>query len=602
MVHLGLDVGTSNTLVAFVAPSGEPSIQNVAGHWLVPSIIHVDSVAGIRSIGAEALSLWADPEADESGTFRRWKPQMGDGALLRQMSIGAAVGTQTTEDITPERLTTWLVEYVLESVSRGVGGVEVESVVVTVPDEWRREHPEKCTAMTQAVSAAFVAGAELAVQPVTLSESVAAAVYWLWEARRAHAGARRVQAGAQDADEFVGKVVMVVDIDGETFDLSLVRIGTPDEPLTVMSAVNNNYAGDYATALMLARVCRAFNDAHDTALPTTATGVLTALQGAESPFLRQWFIDVEKDFTQTLSGKISNAAKRDRPTPRPVVAGFRDDDGRKVEITVTVEEWLAELDPFYTHGRALVYQFLDSVNESPYAVVFAGGASRIAGVPERIVAPVLGTDNPALNRIPFNENKADLAVALGAALVAAGLVTVREKLLSDVGMIVELPSERFRHALGVTSDRILLTPMLRRGSDLPATFRASDHQISGFYVAEGDSADFQVVIDDDPSNPSIQEWTVTHPAGGSKAQVELALEADTNGRLTVTLVPTGKLEGPTITTGRLSRQRRWGSTFLVHDSGAATAFGIPRVTVEELRKALQKLRLKPPTPQPSATD
>ena len=45
-------------------------------------------------------------------------------------------------------------------------------------------------------------------------------------------------------------------------------------------------------------------------------------------------------------------------------------------------------------------------------------------------------------------------------------------------------------------------------------------------------------------DPFIQEWTVSHPASGSKAQVELALEADTDGRLTVALVPTGKLGAP----------------------------------------------------------
>ena len=585
MVHVGIDVGTSNTLVAFVAPTGEPAIQNVAGHWLVPSIIHVDSVAGYRSIGAEALAAWADPDADESGTFRRWKLQMGEGALLRQMPIGA-VGSTTVEEVTPERLTTWLVEHVLESISKGVGGDTIDSVLVTVPHGWRRENPEKCRATRESAAGAHVGGANVAVQSVTLSEPVAAAVYWLWEARGG------VKAGTGGTDDFVGKVVMVVDIGGGTFDLSLVRIGTLDEPLTVVSAVNNNYAGDYATALMLARVCRAFNDAHDTALPTTAEHVLDALGRSDHPYLRQWFIDVEKTFTHDLSSKISIAAKRNRPAPRPVVADFRADDGRRVEITVTAQEWLTELDPFYTHGRDLVRKFLDSVNESPYAVVFAGGASRIAGVPDRIVAPVLGTGNPALNRIPFNENKVDLAVALGAALVAAGVVTVREKLLSDVGMIIELPSERFRHALGFTSDRVLVTPMLRRGSDLPATFRGSEHQISGFSVAEGESTDFQVVIDDDPSNPFIQEWTVPHPAGGAKAQVEIALEADTDGRLTVNLVPTGKL-GTTSVHGQLHRRHSGKGGVAIDDPGATSSNGIPRVSVERLRDALESLRRSP---------
>ena len=596
MVHVGIDVGTSNTLVAFVAPTGEPAIQNVAGHWLVPSIIHVDSVAGYRSIGAEALAAWADPDADESGTFRRWKLQMGEGALLRQMPIGA-VGSTTVEEVTPERLTTWLVEYVLDSISHGVGGDTIDSVLVTVPNGWRRENPEKCRATKEAACAARVAGAEVTVQQVTLSEPVAAAVYWLWEARRP-------RAGAQNTDDFVGKVVMVVDIGGGTFDLSLVRIGTPDQPLTVVSAVNNNYAGDYATALMLARVCRAFNDAHDTALPTTATDVLAALQGADHPFLRQWFIDIEAEFTHKLSSKISNAAKHNRPAPRPVDATFCDDNDRKVYITVTAEEWLTELDPFYTHGSDLVRKFLDSVNESPYAVVFAGGASRIAGVPERIVAPVLGTDNPALNRIPFNDDKVDVAVALGAALVAAGVVTVREKLLSDVGMIISFPNpdtnaagaDRWRSALGVTGNGVILTPMLQRGSELPAEFRTSQHGLAyAFYVPRGDSVDFKVVIDDDPSDPWIQDWTLDHPADGTRlTSVEVVLKADTDGGLTVTLDPVaagGRVVGRVVgKDGQLHRHSSGRVILTIWAPGATTANDLPRVSVERLREALESLR------------
>jgi molecular chaperone DnaK (HSP70) len=592
MVHIGIDIGTSNTLVAFVAATGEPTIRNIAGKPLLPSVIHVDSVAGYRSVGQDALALWADPDADETGTFRRWKLQMGEGALLRRMPIGAA-GSTTVEEITPERLTTWIVEHVLERASHGVGGLEIDSVLVTVPHGWRRQNPEKCRATKESAAAARVAGSDVTVQPVTLSEPVAAAVYWLWQAAGG-VNAEGSKGKPRPADDFVGKVVMVVDIGGGTFDLSLVRIGEPGEPLEVVSAANSDYAGDYATALMLARVCRAFNDAHRTDLPATADDVLDALTTRDHPVLRRWFIEVENKFTHELSEKIALSARYHRPAPRPVVVDFRDDDGRRVDVTVTSEEWLAELEPFFDHGRTLVRRFLDVVNESPYAVVFAGGASRIAGVPDRIVAPALGPDNPAVNRIPFNAEVVDQAVALGAALVAAGVVSVREKLLSDVGMIVELPDDRWRRALGVSSDAVLLTPMLRRGSDLPASFRSSDHDLPSLSIKEGESADFRVVIDDNLANPFIQSWTLTHPAGGSHAEVEVALEADTDGRLIVILKP--KKTGVAVAAyGQLHRRRsrtstsEKGSTSVTLDAQSSSGDGIPRVTIEQLRAARRSL-------------
>ena len=80
MVSIGIDLGTSNTVVAKVNDKGEVSIHQFEGGDLLPSIIHVEGFSahtegksGYRVVGRKARAFWADPDADPSETFRRWK-------------------------------------------------------------------------------------------------------------------------------------------------------------------------------------------------------------------------------------------------------------------------------------------------------------------------------------------------------------------------------------------------------------------------------------------------------------------------------------------------------------------------------------------------
>ena len=137
-----------------------------------------------------------------------------------------------------------MVEYVVGELSKGdLGRETIESVLITVPHGWRRENPEKCRKTRLAAAQAKVGNKNITVQELTVSEPVAAAAYWLWEARRKGLG-----------EALQGKTVLVCDIGGGTFDLSLVRVGGENKPLDVVDAVNNNIAGNYVDALLLAWV------------------------------------------------------------------------------------------------------------------------------------------------------------------------------------------------------------------------------------------------------------------------------------------------------------------------------------------------------------
>ena len=356
MVSIGIDLGTSNTVVAKVNDEGEVSIHQFEGNDLLPSIIHVEGEAGNRIVGRSARDVWADPDVDPSETFRRWKMSMAAGAVLATQDWGDG-----PRDITPEQLTTWLVEYIMKSITQDLGGETVDSVVVTVPHGWRREHVEKCLATREAVRAARAAGRPRELRggghPLgekatvrTVDESVAAAAYAL------HASG--------DA-AFAGENILVIGIGEGSTDLSLVRVGEPGEPITVIDAFNNDIGGDYATALLLGKHLENIGSQIGIDVPLTPEAVLADLEGAEKGWLREAFAEAEtallhklserletleefEDFTEKLSGKWGR---------RPIIMSSTVGNDQVI-TSMSCQEYLVRLEPFFESTRTLLTRFL----------------------------------------------------------------------------------------------------------------------------------------------------------------------------------------------------------------------------------------------------
>lgn len=574
MVHVGIDLGTSNTVVSYFE-NGELKEHQIDNADLIPSVIYVEEQAGRRTVGRAAVEEWADPDFSAASSFRRWKLSMGENRVLGELAVG---GGKKKTPITPEQLTTWLVEYVVGTIADGVGGRAVESAVVTVPHGWRREHPERSAATRSAAAAAVVAGKPLTIRDLTLSEPVAAAGYWLWEARRDP---------AHLADEFVGRTILVVDIGGGTFDLSLVRVGPPETPLVVVDANNNDIAGDFASALILARATARANDELGTEFPTDAGELLQLLSSGETAWIRSWFLTAE-NAVREISSRIARATARGRGEPVPLRLSFELPDG-EVSIQISKAEFHATLQPFYQAGRELLRNFLamQAPDDLPHGVVFAGGGSRIEGIVDQIVLPALEDrelpdPREVLGRIAMNDRRVDRAVALGAALVAAGEIQVEERLLYDVGIEIKVPS-RIARKLGVgnASTSVVVSPILARASKLPAS-ASSKAVIGNMSIAPGESYDFKIVVFDDLTEPFVQTWSQKHPAGGSRAEVSVQLTADTDGLLTVDI----NLEngaGRQTVTGAISR-KRGGRAYI--ELGEGDAPPLHRVTPDELRKAV----------------
>jgi len=345
MMSIGIDLGMSNTVVAKVNDEGEVSIHQFEGSDLLPSIIHVEGKFGYRIVGRRARDLWTDPDVDPSETFRRWKASMATSAVLATQDWGDG-----PRDITPEQLTTWLVEYIMNSITQDLGGETVDSVTVTVPHDWRREHVEKCLATREAVCAAQADGRPRErrgdYHPLgkkatvrTVDEPVAAAAYAL------HASG--------DAAAFADKNMLIVDIGEGVTDLSLVRVGAPGEPLTVIDAVNNNVGGDYATALLLGKHLESIGSQIGIDVPLTPEAVLAELEGAEKGWLREAFAEAETELLHRLSTRLEMLEGLEDFTEKITGRWGRRQfsmsstvDGDPVVTFMSCSEYLTLLEPF----------------------------------------------------------------------------------------------------------------------------------------------------------------------------------------------------------------------------------------------------------------
>jgi molecular chaperone DnaK len=580
MAHLGIDLGTSNTLVARVTPQGNPVVERIEGETMVPSAIYIEEEGGHAVIGKSALDMWAEPDHDPRHTFRRWKLQMGEATPLATLYPGGPKGKSFA--VTPETLTTLMVENVLRHLSEGLGGEAIESVLVTVPHGWRRLQPERCRATREAAEHAEVNGQPVNVQPITVSEPVAAAAYWIWMYNREY------------SEELAGQHVLVCDVGGGTFDLSLIRIGGASQPLEVVDATNSTVAGDYADALLTAEICRQFNQAHHTDMPETAEEILDEIVSAHPRFtcLRRWLLDVQRmKHDMGLRLQRAEPGRKVFPIKRP----FTDGAGNHCEAILSPETYFQVLEPLFVAGRDLLRDFMQST-PAPFAVVFCGGGSRIAGICDHIVAPVLREFmspekvEVVLERIPVNKGRVDEAIALGAALIANGLVSVQERLLCDIGLRLEVDSATpLPHLLDLVPGQttFFLTPLLPKGTPLPA--RVSNQELSLISTLKsGEALDLVVLIEDNPHDPWFQSWELPFPEISERAAINWQIQVDAEGVLTVILEPANG--GAQHAIGQVERKNSGRASIVV--GPRAERHDMPRISPERLREAIQKLNSK----------
>jgi molecular chaperone DnaK (HSP70) len=499
---VGIDLGTTNSLVAYVKDGVPVVIRDSEGDGLVPSIVsmapdgttHVGREAqrrlltdagrtvysvkrfmgkGIEDVGEQERLLPFKVTGERGGVIRiglgdrEWTPPEISALILRELKQRAEAHFAAEGEIDPE----------------------VDRAVITVPAYFNDAQ------RTATRDAGRIAGLEVLR---IINEPTAASLAYGLDKR--HTG-----------------IIAVYDFGGGTFDISILRV--EDGVFQVLSTNGDTRLGGDDIDLLLMDV------------------VLS------DPRLRDGMSEVVSGFSRTTEASgPSDAVSRFSPTPGSSHTGEQIQEIRKAVIQAKLE--LSDRDETdirvgsyrrritRAEFEALIRPVIDrtlgpcrlaladaglrasQVDE----VVLVGGSTRIPHV-RRLVGELFG-------RTPHSELNPDEVVALGAAVQADILVTGnREMLLLDVTPL----------SLGIETMGGLTSKIILRNSTIPATgsemfTTAVDNQTAvDIHVVQGER---ELVADNRELGHFKLRGIPPMPAGMPRVQVQFQIDA--NGILSIT--------------------------------------------------------------------
>ena len=201
-LHVGIDLGTTNSAIAVFDGETVSVVPNAIGETLTPTVVRIDGRGG-RTIGRRALpGLGGDP----ANTRGEWKRLMGTAERLRFEAAGV--------ELLPEELSAAVLTSLLAD-ARDVLGFMPRAAVISTPALF--ELPQSHAT----ARAGKLAGLD---EVVLIQEPVASAVAAGWRAQEDDAGRW-----------------LVFDLGGGTLDVSLLE--TTDGRLRVVDHAGDNFLG-----------------------------------------------------------------------------------------------------------------------------------------------------------------------------------------------------------------------------------------------------------------------------------------------------------------------------------------------------------------------
>jgi len=469
---IGIDLGTTNSCVAVMEGGEAVVIPNAEGSRTTPSVV------GFSKTGERLVGQVAKRQAVSN-------PDRTVSSIKRQMGSDYKV-TVDGKNYTPQEISAMILQK-LKTDAEAYLGEKVEKAVITVPAYFS-------DAQRQATKdAGKIAGLEVLR---IINEPTAAAL-------------------AYGLDKEEGQTILVFDLGGGTFDVSILELG--DGVFEVKSTSGNNRLGgdDFDQRVM---------------------------DYLADEFKKETGIDLRKD--RMAMQRLKEAAEKAKIELSGVLTASinlpfisADADGPKhLDMTMTrakFEELTADLVE-KTMGptrQALSDSGLQPKNIDK--VLLVGGATRMPSVQEAI--------RRFLDKEPHKGINPDECVAVGAAIQAGVLAgEVKDVVLLDVTPL----------SLGIETLGSVCTRLIERNTTIPT----SKSQIFSTAADGQTTVDIHVLQGERPmaaDNKTLGRFQLTGipPAPRGVPQIEVKFDIDANGIVNVSAkdLGTGKAQSMTIT-------------------------------------------------------
>lgn len=460
---IGIDLGTTNSEVA-IMENGRPLVLAEEGRAIMPSVVGLGD-DGRLLVGEAARNQWLLAPAR---TIRSVKRRMGEEVKLR---MGDA-------DFAPQEVSAMILRALKERAERHLGGA-VGKAVITVPAYFN-------DAQRQATrEAGELAGLEVVR---ILNEPTAASLVY-------------------EADQHGSQTIMVYDLGGGTFDVSIVRIESGVVEV-LASHGDTNLGGDDFDNLLIRHVSEKFQKEHGVDLEAdvrTRSRLWRAVEQAKHRLSTEPYAQITEEFIAEKEG-----------TPLHLSIELNRHDYEEM-IRPLIEKSMVAVQTAVKEAGLTA----DGIDR----IVLAGGATRTPLISEEL--------QRRTGRLPHQEVDPDLCVAMGAAIQAGIIQGI------DVGtVLVDVTPHTFGISYLGEKDGLpyphCFSPIIRKNTPLPSS------RTELYYTAYEDQecVEVEVYQGDDPDalkNVRIGRFLVEGLSPGpANSPITCRLDLDLNGMLKVT--------------------------------------------------------------------